>query len=184
MHYCETALGHPFHEPYHHFEYGFPIRSDQALFERLILEINQAGLSWLTILKKRVAFQHAFEGFNITKIASYNDRDKERLLENSAIIRNRLKINATIENAKRLQILIEKNGSFAQCLDKLHPMPLSQWVKWFKQHFLFMGPEIVNEFLMSTGYLPGAHHEQCPIYQTISRLNPPWMQYPMACYSE
>lgn len=182
MHYCEIAFHHPVHQPYHNLEYGFPIREDNALFELLVLEINQAGLSWLTILKKRQAFRKAFDGFDIHQVAQYGNQEKQRLLNDAGIIRNRLKINAAIENAKRLQSLIEDHGSFANALDQQHPKTLPEWVKWFKQHFLFMGPEIVNEFLMSIGYLPGAHHDQCPVYHTICACHPPWIQYPIECY--
>ena len=101
--YCDIAPGHPFHGPYHEGEYGFPSRDDKVLFERLILEINQAGLSWLTILKKREAFLAAFDGFDIDKVAAYGAREKRRLLADAGIIRNRLKVDAAIENAKRLQ---------------------------------------------------------------------------------
>ena len=182
MHYCESSLNHPLHGPYHDSEYGFPIYEDNKLFARMILEINQAGLSWLTILKKKEAFIEAFDGFDIDVVAKYGDKDRQRLLENAGIIRNRLKINAAIENAKRLQALIKEHGSFANLLDKEHPKKLSEWVKWFKQHFLFMGPEIVNEFLMSIGYLPGAHHADCPVHKKILTLNPPWCKYPMTSY--
>src|ERR1700747_783061 len=111
--YCEAAPGHPFHGPYHDREYGFPSRDDAVLFERLVLEINQAGLSWLTILKKRPAFTAAFEGWNIDRIARYGDREAERLLADPGIIRNRLKVRAAIENAKRVIALREAHGSFA-----------------------------------------------------------------------
>ena len=71
MSYCDLAAGHPHHGPYHDEEYGFPVTDDNALFERLVLEINQAGLSWLTILKKREAFRHAFEGFDVQRVAFF-----------------------------------------------------------------------------------------------------------------
>src|SRR5882762_4569936 len=104
--YCAAAPGHPFHGPYHDGEYGFPSRDDRVLFERLVLEINQAGLSWLTILKKRQAFTAAYDGFDIDKVAAYGDEDVARLLADAGIIRNRLKIAAAIENARRLQQII------------------------------------------------------------------------------
>lgn len=174
--YCELALGHPFHEPYHNLEYGFPLQDDHLLFERLILEINQAGLSWLTILKKRDGFRQAYHNFDIDLVAAYDERDRLRLLNDSNIIRNRLKIDAAIANAQRLVELRREYGSFAAWLDYHHPLSKSEWVKVFKKTFRFTGGEIVGEFLMSTGYLPGAHHEQCPIYATIMKKNPPWMQ--------
>ncbi|MGD9744491.1 MAG: DNA-3-methyladenine glycosylase I, partial [Dongiaceae bacterium] len=157
MSYCDAAPGHPFHGPYHEAEYGFPLKGDAALFERLVLEINQAGLSWLTILKKRDAFRAAYAGFDIDKVAAFKAKDRNRLLKDAGIIRNRLKVEAAIENARRLQAIRESHGSFAGWLDAHHPLPKEQWVKLFKQTFRFTGGEIVGEFLMSTGYLPGAH---------------------------
>jgi DNA-3-methyladenine glycosylase I len=172
--YCEAAAGHPVHGPYHDSEYGFPLREDDALFERLVLEINQAGLSWLTILKKREGFRRAYEGFRPEVVAAYGDADRERLLQDTGIIRNRLKINAVIEIARRILALRETHGSFAGWLDAHHPLSRAKWQKLFKQTFVFTGGEIVGEFLLSTGYLPGAHRESCPVYARILALNPPW----------
>lgn len=172
--YCTSAPGHPFHGPYHDTEYGFPIRNDNALFERLVLEINQAGLSWLTVLKKREAFRQAFDGFDVDTVARYGEEDRARLLADEGIIRNRLKVNAAIENARRIQEIRKDYGSFAAWLDHHHPLSKTEWVKLFKKTFLFMGGEIVGEFLMSTGYLPGAHQPTCPIFQHIASIGPPW----------
>jgi DNA-3-methyladenine glycosylase I len=174
--YCEIAPGHPFHGVYHDQEYGFPITDDRLLFERLILEINQAGLSWLTILKKREGFRLAYDNFEIEKVAAYGERDRHRLLNDPRIIRNRLKINAAIHNAQQLLEIQRQYGSFAEWLNQAHPLSKSEWIKRFKQTFRFTGGEIVGEFLMSTGYLPGAHTEDCPIHAQITLLNPPWMQ--------
>jgi DNA-3-methyladenine glycosylase I len=168
MSYCDFAPGHPFHGPYHEKEYGFPSREDAVLFERLALEINQAGLSWLTVLKKREAFNRAFKGFDPKKVAKFNDRDVARLLADEGIIRNRLKVNAVIENAKRILEIRKSHGSFADWLDSHHPQSKEEWIKLFKKTFLFTGGEIVGEFLMSLGYLPGAHHEKCPVYRKIA----------------
>jgi DNA-3-methyladenine glycosylase I len=172
--YCDAAPGHPFHGPYHDREYGFPLEGDDALFERLVLEINQAGLSWLTILKKREAFRAAYAGFAIDEVARFGARDRKRLLADAGIIRNRLKVEAAIENAKRLQAIRDSHGSFAAWLDAYHPLPREEWVKLFKATFRFTGGEIVGEFLMSTGYLPGAHRETCPVYRRILRHKPAW----------
>src|SRR5579872_538548 len=131
--YCAAAPGHPFHGPYPDTEYGFPSRDDRVLFERLILEINQAGLSWLTILKKREAFTAAFVDWDIDKIAAFGERDVERLLSDPGIIRNRLKVAATIENAKRVIALREAHGSFANWLDQHHPLAKADWIKLFKK---------------------------------------------------
>ncbi len=173
--YCQIAPNNPFHASYHDNEYGFPLRDDNLLFERLILEINQAGLSWLTILKKRENFRHAFHNFNIDIVAAYSENDKTRLLNDVGIIRNRLKINATIENARRLIDIRNEYGSFSAWLDYQHPLSQSDWTKLFKKNFRFIGDQIVGEFLMSTGYLPGAHEEHCPVYTKIIKMNPPWI---------
>lgn len=177
-HYCDLAPGHPFHGPYHDHEYGFPVADDTALFERLVLEINQAGLSWLTVLKKREAFQRALDGFAIERIAAYGDAERERLLADAGIIRNRLKVEATIHNARVIQRLRDEHGSFRAWLDQHHPLPHADWVKLFKRTFRFTGPEIVKEFLMSTGYLPGAHHDDCPVQARILAAGPAWVRRP------
>lgn len=174
MSYCLIALGHLYHGPYHDHEYGFPIRKDAALFERLALEINQAGLSWLTILKKRENFRAAFEGFDIDRVAGYGRKERSRLLRDGGIIRNGLKVGAVIENARRLQVIREEHGSFAEWLDVQHPLSKVEWVKLFKSTFRFTGGEITGEFLISTGYLPGAHDLECPVYKRVIRARPPW----------
>jgi DNA-3-methyladenine glycosylase I len=172
--YCAAAPGHPFHGPYHDTEYGFPSRDDAVLFERLVLEINQAGLSWLTILKKRAAFTAAFAGWDVARVAAFGPADVERLLADAGIIRNRLKVRAAIENARRILAMQETHGSFAAWLDHHHSLSKDAWVKLFRQSFTFTGGEIVGEFLMSLGYLPGAHTGSCPIYGRVLALKPPW----------
>jgi len=168
------APAHAIHGPYHDSEYGFPSRDDSVLFERLVLEINQAGLSWLTILSKRAAFRAAYSGFEIDQVAGYGARDVRRLLNDPGIIRNRLKVAAAIENARRLQAIRAEHGSFAAWLDRHHPLSKEAWVKLFRQTFSFTGGEITGEFLMSLGYLSGAHVPDCPVYKQILRLRPPW----------
>ena len=172
--YCDIAPGHPFHGPYHDREYGFPIRSDNRLFERLVLEINQAGLSWLTILKKRRAFKLAYDDFDIDTVAKYGARERKRLLADAGIIRNRLKIDAAISNAQKLIEIRESHGSFDKWLKSHHPLTKVEWVKLFKKTFRFTGGEIVGEFLLSTGYLPGAHAPNCPVYETVLARRPAW----------
>lgn len=174
--YCDVAPGHALHGPYHDHEYGFPLRGDAELLERLALEINQAGLSWLTILKKREAFHSAFEGFDPDRVAAYGDAERARLLADAGIVRNRLKVDAVIENARRVVRLRDEHGSFAAWLDAHHPLPKEEWVRLFKKTFRFTGGEIVGEFLMSTGYLPGAHHPGCPVHARVVAANPPWVQ--------
>jgi DNA-3-methyladenine glycosylase I len=172
--YCDFAQGHQWHGPYHDTEYGFPLADDPGLFERLVLEINQAGLSWLTILKKREAFRRAYDGFDPAVVAGYGARERRRLLADPGIIRNRLKIEAAIANAARILELQQSHGSFACWLAAHHPRSKAEWVKLFKQTFRFTGGEIVGEFLMSIGYLPGAHSERCPVHRRILKQRPPW----------
>ena len=172
--YCDIAPGHEWHGPYHDTEYGFPLREDAELFERLVLEINQAGLSWLTILKKREAFKKAYSGFDVETVSRYGARETRRLLADAGIIRNRLKVEAAIHNARQVLALRTSHGGFAAWLDAHHPRPKAEWVTLFKQTFRFTGGEIVSEFLLSTGYLPGAHDPGCPVYKRILTLNPPW----------
>jgi len=174
--YCDVAPGHPWHGPYHDREYGFPLSDDARLFERLVLEINQAGLSWLTILKKKDAFRRAYAGFDPAVVARYGARDARRLLRDAGIIRNRLKVEAAIANARTLLALRDSHGSFAGWLDAHHPRPKEEWVKLFKRTFRFTGGEIVGEFLLSTGYLPGAHRESCPVYAKVMKKRPPWLK--------
>lgn len=162
------------HKNYHDLQYGFPIHDDNELFCRLILEINQAGLSWETILKKEANFRKAFSNFNIKKVAAYTEFDFERLMQDAGIIRNRLKINATIENAKTILGIQKEYGSFEKWLEHHHPKTKEEWVKLFKKTFRFTGGEIVNEFLMSIGYLPGAHSAECAIYKKVLKSNPQW----------
>lgn len=164
--YCTFARQRPLddvHRVYHDREYGFRIDSDDALFGRLLLEINQAGLSWETILKKQENFRRAYHDFEIARVAAYGPADQARLLADAGIIRNRLKVEAAIENARRILLLQSEHGSFRAWLDQQHPRPLESWVRLFKKTFKFCGGQIVNEFLMSTGYLPGAHDADCPL---------------------
>ena len=161
---------------YHDYHYGFPIESDDELFCRLVLEINQAGLSWTTILKKQDNFRKAYSNFNIGEVAQYGIPDVERLLQDEGIIRNKLKVNAAIYNAIQIVALQESFGSFQIWLASHHPLPLQKWVQLFKKTFKFTGREITNEFLMSIGYLPGAHTCECSIYPKVIQSDPMWRQ--------
>ena len=174
--YCNTHSEDTFNKNYHDTQYGFPLKSDNELFERLVLEINQAGLSWITILKKADNFRAAYDQFEIEKIAKYTEQDRARLLADAGIIRNRLKINAAIVNAQKILELSKEFGSFKNWLDTNHPLTKEEWTKLFKKTFVFTGGEIVNEFLMSTGYLQGAHQADCPIYKQVASLRPAWMR--------
>ena len=160
------------HKEYHDNHYGFPIVNDNELFERLMFEINQAGLNWILILKKQHNFRKAFDNYDIDKVANYGETEVNRLINDPGIIRNRLKINAAIENAKIILKIRNENGSFRKWLD-LHSEKmnsLEEWTKLFKNTFKFTGGEIVNEFLTSTGYLRGAHSPECPVYERIRQI--------------
>ena len=179
MSYCDAINqmkpgDYELHKTYHDQLYGFPIHDDNELFCRLILEINQAGLSWTTILKKQDQFRKAYHNFDIKKVAGYKDKDVQRLLNDAGIIRNRLKVNAAIENAKSILTIQKEFGSFKNWLDQHHPKNRMEWTALFKKMFRFTGGEIVNEFLLSTGYLPGAHHEGCAIYKKVIQSKPSW----------
>lgn len=181
MSYCKTVENmqpeerKALHKNYHDNHYGFPLHDDDELFGRLIMEINQAGLSWETILKKEAAFRNAYHNFNIQRIAAYTEKDRERLLNDAGIIRNRLKVNAAIENAKTILVLQKEFGSFEKWLEYHHPKTKEEWVKLFKRTFKFTGGEIVNEFLMSIGYLPGAHAADCPVHKKLLKQNLMWL---------
>lgn len=172
--YCQVAVAHPLHGPYHDEEYGFPTEHEAVLFERLVLEINQAGLSWVTILRKRAAFRAAFADFDVDRVAAFDQADIARLLGDAGIVRNRQKVDAVIANARRIQELRAAHGSFHRWLEAHHPRPLDEWTRLFRRTFRFTGGLIVSEFLMSLGYLPGAHQPDCPVYQRILALAPPW----------
>lgn len=174
--YCDFAPGHPLHGPYHDNEYGFPQKDEAVLFERLLLEINQAGLSWETVLRKREHFRNAYGAFDVDTVAAYGQADRTRLLADPGIIRNRLKVDAAIHNAQVIQGLRQSHGSFHAWLQAHHPRDKAAWVKLFKQTFRFTGGEITGEFLMSLGYLPGAHRESCPAFARAAKKHPPWMK--------
>ena len=180
MSYCEyiptiiDAGRRALHQEYHDHHYGFPLHDDNELFGRLLLEINQAGLSWETILKKEPYFRKAYADYHVNKVAAFTEDDRSRLLADKGIIRNKLKIDAAIENARAIQELRTAYGSFENWLTVHHPLPKEGWVKLFKRHFKFVGEEIVGEFLMSIGVLPGAHDKNCPVYQKILRQKPMW----------
>ncbi len=173
--YCDAATGDPLHGPYHDREYGFPIQDESQLFERLVFEINQAGLSWALILRKQDGFRAAYDGFDVDKVASYGEADVARLLVDDRIVRNRLKVNAAVHNARIVQGMRESHDGFANWIAAHHPLRKPDWVKLFKKTFKFTGGEITGEFLMSIGYLPGAHKEECPVHAEIAKQDPPWM---------
>lgn len=163
---------------YHDLQYGVRIEDDNELFCRLVMEINQAGLSWHTILVKEMNFRKAYSNFDIRKVSKYGEKDFERLMADVGIIRNRLKIHAAMYNAHMLLGIQKECGSFRKWLDiedgklkgedtrniSLH----EKWVKLFKKNFKFVGGEIVGEFLMSISMLPYAHGKECFVYKRIA----------------
>ena len=174
--YCDFAPGHPLHGPYHDHEYGVPQRDEAVLFERLLLEINQAGLSWETMLRKREGFRRAYDGFDVAKVAAYGEADRARLLADPRIIRNRLKVAAAIHNARVVQQLRASHGGFHAWLAAHHPRSKADWVKLFRKTFRFTGGQITGEFLMSTGWLPGAHAADCPVHARTIDAGAAWAQ--------
>ena len=167
---CDWCLGDSLYEKYHDTEWGKPVFDDQTLFEFITLESFQAGLSWITVLLKREHFKAAFDGFDYQKIAAYGNAEKIKLLSNSKIIRNRLKIEAAIKNAAafiKIQII---HGSFSnymwdfvsgtpivnkfKSLEELPPFtPLAEKIsKDLKQKgFAFVGPTVVYSHMQATG---------------------------------
>ncbi len=174
--YCREPNISQVHIDYHDHVYGYPVETDNELFGRLVLEINQAGLSWELILKKKKYFELAFDGFDVSTVAGYDEADRDRLRNDTRIIRNRLKINAAIHNAQQILQIQAEFGTFKKWLDDHHPRSKDEWVTLFKKRFKFVGGEIVNEYMMALGYLPGAHDENCPVFDTIMTMNPKWSQ--------
>lgn len=172
--YCDSAPGHPVHGSYHDTEYGFPTTDERILFERLCLEIFQAGLSWELILKRRAGMNDAMDSFVVDRIAAYDDADKARLLDDARIIRNRLKVDAIIDNARRVAALRQTHGGFSGWIAAHHPLTRAEWTKLFRKTFRFTGSEVVNEFLMSIGYLPGSHRNDCPVAIHLAGQDLPW----------
>jgi DNA-3-methyladenine glycosylase I len=127
-------------------------------------------------LKKADNFRKAYRKFDISKVAKFTEKDRTRLLNDAGIIRNRLKVNAAIVNAQKILELKKEHGSFKGWLDAHHPLTRDEWTRLFKKTFVFTGGEIVNEFLMSTGYLQGAHDKTCPVYKKVASLRPAWMR--------
>ena len=175
--YCTSAIDgtlSSLHKVYHDTLYGFKAENDNELFGSLILEINQAGLSWDTILNKKESIREAYADFNIKAIASFTEEDIETLLDNPGIIRMRGKITAIIHNANQILLLQKTTGSFENWLNQNHPLSIEGWIKQFKTIFKFTGKEITKEFLMGNGYLEGAHEKGCPIYEKVLAAHPKW----------
>jgi len=169
------------YRPYHDAEWGFPVADDIRLFEKLSLEGFQAGLSWLTILRKREAFRRAFAGFDFERIARFGERDVERMLADASIIRHRGKIEAVINNAGRALELVEAEGSLAAYIWRFEPEPhklkqppahtpeshaLSRDLK--RRGWRFVGPTTVYAFMQAMG-LVNDHLEGCDAWAEVER---------------
>ena len=163
--YCSALPKDNIHRQYHDHVYGQSCKEDNALFGRLILEINQAGLSWNTILQKSESIKKAYAGFDIEKIASFREPQIEELMNNSGVIRHRGKINAIVHTAEQIIAIQNDCHSFFNWLTQKGEISLEEWIKVFKKSFKFVGKEIVKEFLMSTGFIGGAHEPTCPMHE-------------------
>jgi DNA-3-methyladenine glycosylase I len=182
---CSWAGNTPIFIDYHDNEWGRPVHDDIKLFEMLILEGMQAGLTWITVLNKREAFRQAFDGFNPNKVALYSDKKIQELMANEKIIRNRLKINAAVSNAKAFLGVVEEYGSFDKFIwgyvdyapitghwEKMGDLPtstplsdkISKDLKKFG--FKFVGSTIIYAFMQATGMV-NDHITECFVYEEI-----------------
>jgi DNA-3-methyladenine glycosylase I len=179
---CSWCEGDPIYEAYHDNEWGRVVKEDRVLFEFLILEGFQAGLSWITILKKRNAFREAFDLFDYEKIAKYNEEKIAALLQNQEIVRNRLKIRSSVQNAAAFMKIQAEFGSFSQyywgftqgktLINKVNlykeapaftPLSLEISKDLKKRGFNFVGPTIVYAFMQATGMV-NDHEVSCYLY--------------------
>ena len=165
--YCNDLDENNIHRIYHDEVYGQKCRDDQELFGRLILEINQAGLSWSTILKKSESIRSAYANFNIEQIAAFDETKINTLMNDTGIIRHRGKIEAIIHNAQRIVKIQQQYLSFFHWIEEKGEITLEEWIKVFKKSFKFVGKEIVKEFLMGAGFIEGAHESTCPMYKKL-----------------
>jgi DNA-3-methyladenine glycosylase I len=178
---CSWGDSAPEYRPYHDREWGFPVADDVRLFEKLSLEGFQAGLSWLTILRKREAFRRAFDGFDFERVARFGERDVKRLLGDASIIRHRGKIEAVINNARRAIEAVEAEGSIAAYVWKFEPdqrapgpLPadtpesraLARDLK--RRGFRFVGPTTVYAFMQAMG-LVNDHLDGCVAGAAVER---------------
>ncbi len=174
--YCQISRNDPVHGPYHDHEHGFPTDDNRVLFERLAMEIHQAGLSWRLILQRRQGLRQCWGHFDPHVVAAFTDSDRNRLIADPRAIRNRLKIDAIIHNAKVVRRWIDTHGSLHGWIRAHHPRDLDQWTILFKKHLRFIGPTIVHEFLVGTAVLPGGHDKDCPLAPIIAKLQPLFLE--------
>ncbi|MED1862580.1 DNA-3-methyladenine glycosylase I [Fictibacillus nanhaiensis] len=160
MNRCKWSEESEMLQQYHDNEWGQYVAGDNRLFECLTLELFQSGLSWKTILHKRENFRHAFAQFEVGKVMQFGEEEVEVLLNNAGIVRHRKKIEATIENAKRVHTLIKEFGSFEEFLKQL-PQETEEKQKVLKQTFKHVGLTTAESFLEATGRIQASHSEQC-----------------------
>lgn len=162
---CQWSESNDLMTEYHDKQWGVKVHDDRLLFEMLNLEGAQAGLSWLTILKKRDAYRKAFDNFDAKKIAKYSDLKVQKLMQNESIVRNRLKINGVIKNAKGFLAIQKESGSFdAYIWQFKNEHDMSKSLK--KYGFTFVGPTICYAFMQATGMVNG-HAKDCFRYKTL-----------------
>lgn len=185
---CDWCLGDPLYLDYHDREWGVPLHDERSLFEFLVLEGAQAGLSWLTILRKREAYRRAFAGFDPEKVARFDARKKRALLADAGIVRNRLKIEAAVGNARAFLAVQEEFGSFDAYAwrfvggrpiqnrwNALRELPAETpeskaWSKDLKKRgFRFVGPTIVYAHMQATGMV-NDHLAGCFRHREVARL--------------
>ena len=182
------GTGIPIYEDYHDNEWGRPVHDDRKLFEMLILEGAQAGLSWITVLKKRESYRAAFDNFDAARIALYDDKKIEELMRNEGIIRNRLKIAATIANAKAFLEVVKTHGSFDKFLwSYVDFKPIQSNMERFEDYqpktllsdkiskdllklgFKFVGSTIIYAFMQAVGMV-NDHLKSCFVYEEVKKL--------------
>lgn len=184
-HRCAWCLGDPLYETYHDKEWGVPLKDDDSLFEFLILETFQAGLSWITILRKRENFRKALDGFNYRKIAQYDQKKIDSLLEDAGIVRNKLKLNATVTNAQAFIKIQQEFGSFSTYIWQfVQGVPIKNAVKSAKdipantelsdtiskdlkkRGFKFVGSTVIYAHMQATGMV-NDHEINCFRYNEV-----------------
>ncbi len=167
--FCRSQSEGSIHRWYHDEVYGRMSKTDDELFGRLIMEINQAGLSWEIVLNKYAEIEKAYADFSITKIAAFKDKDILALKSNPKVIRHELKIKSIVYNAQQILCIQKEFGTFGNWISKNQQNSIENWTGIFKKNFKFVGKEIVSEFLMSNGMIPGAHDNDCPVYQKLKK---------------
>ncbi|GJQ27043.1 MAG: DNA-3-methyladenine glycosylase I [Phycisphaerae bacterium] len=161
---CNWAATDPLLASYHDHEWGVPIKTDSGHLERMALEVFQCGLSWKIVLVKRDALRDRFDGFDVQRVARFDQRRIKRLCSDAAIIRNRAKIEATVSNARVFIELAERHGSYVKWLkglDASTPRAIAALYPLFRTTFKFMGPETTKCYLMGMGKIAASHDQGC-----------------------